>query len=55
VRRWSRDNELGVEFIRLEPEQQARLLSVIQRWKEGSVPINSEQQSYLNPCSRREG
>jgi CheY-like chemotaxis protein len=31
VRRWSRDEELGVEFIRLEPDQQARLLSVIRR------------------------
>ena len=30
VRRWSRDKELGVEFIRLEAEQQARLLQVLQ-------------------------
>jgi CheY-like chemotaxis protein len=31
VRRWSRDGELGVEFIRMEPDQQAQLLSVIRR------------------------
>ena len=36
VRRWSRDKELGVEFIRLEPDQQARLLSVIRRCQEAS-------------------
>lgn len=36
VRRWSRDEELGVEFIRLEPDQQARLLSVIRRCEEAS-------------------
>ena len=35
VRRWSRDYELGVEFIRLEPEQQARLLNIIRRWEGG--------------------
>jgi DNA-binding response OmpR family regulator len=31
VRRWSRNDELGVEFIRMEPDQQALLLSVILR------------------------
>ena len=30
VMRWSRDKELGVEFIRMEPEQQTRLLQVLQ-------------------------
>jgi c-di-GMP-binding flagellar brake protein YcgR len=30
VRRWSRDKELGIEFIRMEPEQQTRLLQVLQ-------------------------
>jgi PilZ domain-containing protein len=34
VRRWSRDGELGVEFIRVEPDQQALLLSVIRRREE---------------------
>ncbi|HXC66545.1 MAG TPA: response regulator [Nitrospiraceae bacterium] len=38
VRRWSRDKELGIEFIRMEPEQQARLLSVIRRGERGSAP-----------------
>ena len=36
VRRWSRDNELGIEFIRLEPDQQKRLLSIIRRFEEAS-------------------
>jgi hypothetical protein len=31
VRRWSRNEELGVEFIRMEFDQQALLLSVIRR------------------------
>jgi DNA-binding response OmpR family regulator len=31
VRRWSRNEELGVEFIRMEPDQQALLLGVIRR------------------------
>lgn len=30
VRRWTRNGELGVEFIRMEPEQQMRLLKVLQ-------------------------
>jgi CheY-like chemotaxis protein len=34
VRRWSRDEQLGVEFIRIEPDQQARLLSVLRRCEE---------------------
>lgn len=38
VRRWSRDEELGVEFIRIEPDQQARLLSVIRRCEEAPSP-----------------
>jgi len=38
VRRWSRDKDLGVEFIRLEPDQQARLLSVIRRCEEAASP-----------------
>jgi CheY-like chemotaxis protein len=38
VRRWSRDKDLGVEFIRLEPDQRARLLSVIRRCEEGASP-----------------
>lgn len=38
VRRWSRDNELGVEFIRLEPEQQARLLNIIREMGGGPGP-----------------
>jgi hypothetical protein len=38
VRRWSKDKELGVEFIRLEPDQQARLLSVIRRCEEAASP-----------------
>ena len=36
VRRWSRDGELGVEFIRMEPDQQALLLSVLRRREEAS-------------------
>jgi CheY-like chemotaxis protein len=36
VRRWSRNGELGVEFIRIEPDQQALLLSVIRRYEEAS-------------------
>ena len=38
VRRWSRDGSLGVEFIRMEPDQQARLLSVIRRCEEAASP-----------------
>ena len=38
VRRWSRDGELGVEFIRMEPDQHARLLNVIRRVEEASSP-----------------
>ena len=34
VRRWSRNGELGVEFIRMESEQQARLQSVIRNCEE---------------------
>ena len=34
VRRWSRNGELGVEFIRMEPDQRARLLSAIRRCEE---------------------
>jgi cell fate regulator YaaT (PSP1 superfamily) len=36
VRRWSRGGELGVEFIRMESDQQARLLSAIQRCEEAA-------------------
>ena len=36
VRRWSRNGELGVEFIRMEPDQQALLLSVIRRYEEAT-------------------
>ena len=38
VRRWSRDGELGVEFIRMEPDQHARLLNVIRRVEEAASP-----------------
>ncbi len=40
VRRWSRNADFGVEFIRMEPDQQARLLSVIRRCEEGASPPN---------------
>ena len=36
VRRWSRNGEIGVEFIRMEPDQQARLLSIILRCEEAA-------------------
>ena len=36
VRRWSRNGDLGVEFIRMEPDQQALLQSVIRRYEEAS-------------------
>ena len=38
VRRWSRNGELGVEFIRMESEQQARLRSAIRRCEEAASP-----------------
>jgi len=34
VMRWSRDGEFGVEFIRMEPDHQARLRSLIQNCEE---------------------
>jgi len=34
VRRWSRNGALGVEFIRMEPDHQARLRSVIRTCEE---------------------
>lgn len=34
VMRWSRNGEFGVEFIRMEPDQQARLRSVIRNCEE---------------------
>ena len=34
VMRWSRNGEFGVEFIRMEPDHQARLRSVIMRCEE---------------------
>ncbi|MBC7839587.1 MAG: response regulator [Nitrospiraceae bacterium] len=34
VRRWSRNEEIGVEFIRMEPDQQRRLGSVIRNYEE---------------------
>ena len=36
VSRWSRDGNLGVEFIRMEPDQRVRLLTVIPRCEEAS-------------------
>jgi CheY-like chemotaxis protein len=36
VRRWSRDEELGVEFIRMESDQQARLQGIIRRCEEAA-------------------
>jgi CheY-like chemotaxis protein len=38
VRRWSRDGEIGVEFIRMEPDQHARLLNLIRRAEEAFSP-----------------
>jgi DNA-binding response OmpR family regulator len=38
VRRWSRYEDLGVEFIRMESDQQARLLSAIRRCEEAASP-----------------
>ena len=38
VRRWSRNGELGVEFIRMESDQQARLRSAIRRCEEAASP-----------------
>ncbi len=38
VRRWSRNGELGVEFIRMESDQQARLRNVIRRCEEAASP-----------------
>ena len=38
VRRWSRDGELGLEFIRMEPDQHARLLSVIRKVEAAPSP-----------------
>jgi hypothetical protein len=37
VSRWSRGRELGVEFIRMAPDQHARLLKVIRRCEEASI------------------
>ncbi|HEV8327696.1 MAG TPA: response regulator [Nitrospiraceae bacterium] len=37
VRRWSRNGELGVEFIRMESDQQARLRSAIRRCEEAAA------------------
>jgi CheY-like chemotaxis protein len=36
VKRWSRNEDLGVEFIRMESDQQARLLSVIRKCDEAA-------------------
>jgi DNA-binding response OmpR family regulator len=38
VRRWSRNGELGVEFIRMESDQQARLRSAIRKCEEAASP-----------------
>jgi hypothetical protein len=38
VRRWSRNEDLGVEFIRMESDQQARLMSAIRRCEEAASP-----------------
>lgn len=40
VSRWSRDGQLGVEFIRMEPDQRARLLTVIRKREEASLAIS---------------
>ncbi len=45
VRRWARNGDLGVEFIRLEPAQQARLRWVILNWH--AAPPSPPKQSYL--------
>ena len=43
VRRWSRNGELGVEFIRMEPDQRARLLTVIRRCEEAALSLSERQ------------
>lgn len=45
VKRWARNGDLGVEFIRLEPAQQARLRWVILNWH--AAPPSPQKQSCL--------
>lgn len=43
VSRWSRDKDLGVEFIRMEPDQRARLLTVIRQCEEAALALSECQ------------
>lgn len=43
VSRWARDGELGVEFIRMEPDQRARLLTVIRKCEEAAIGLSERQ------------
>lgn len=62
VRRWSRNGEIGVEFIRMGPDQQARLRSVLKNCEvaaftqDGSaatqrhlLPVSSGEQAAVRP------
>jgi CheY-like chemotaxis protein len=56
VRRWSRNGEIGVEFIRMEPDQQARLRSVLGNREVASFTQNGSAatQRHLLPVSNGE-
>jgi len=56
VRRWSRNGEIGVEFIRMEPDQQARLRSVLGNCEAASFTQNGSAatQRHLLPVSNGE-
>lgn len=43
VRRWVRNGDLGIEFIRMKPEDQARLQSLIRVSEEAGGPQREQQ------------
>lgn len=49
VKRWSRNEDLGVEFIRMESNQQARLLSAIRKCEEAASPPITPSPPALAP------
>ena len=60
VMRWSRHGEFGVEFIRMEPDHQARLRSVIQNCEEAFSRLDPEgevqrQLLAISPGEQTEG
>lgn len=55
VMRWARQEEFGIEFIRMEPESQAQLWRIIRNREEATAKANSREDCRQSICEGGQG